>query len=146
MEKETGTRMKFRFSLKTLFVLITLIGVWLGWRKYVEAESASVLRAYHSVMTLLEAGDFNQAYLLMTDDYRASHSFQEFEVEFSQYSRPGNPPHNPNASVNSLFLFEAEVYWCEAPGFLDLLSGPSYKFRREHGEWRFTGDSQWYYD
>jgi hypothetical protein len=140
--------MKLRFSLKTLFLIVTLVGVWLGWRKYVEVESASVLRAYHSVMTLLEAGNFNQAYLLMTDGYRASHSLQEFEVEFSQHSIPGNPLHNPNASVHSLFLVngKAVVYENEQPGFFDLLSGLCYEFRKENGEWRFTGESQQYLD
>jgi hypothetical protein len=138
--------MKLRFSLKSLLVFVTLVGVWLGWRTYVARESVVVLRTYHQLMSLLEAGDFDQAYPLTTDKYRAEHSLEEFSREFSHHSIPGNQPHDPNASVNSLFLFEAEIYEHAAPGFLDLLSGKCFVFRRERGEWRFTGKVNQYLD
>jgi hypothetical protein len=138
--------MKLRFPLKTLVVIIVLFGLWLGWRKYVEVESASVLRAYHAWMALLEKGNYGAAYLMLTQDYRDSHSLESFTAEFSRYSDPGNPPHDPRASVNSLFRSTAEVYEHEAPDFFELLNGQCYSFRKENGQWRFTGRVATYLD
>jgi hypothetical protein len=138
--------MKLRFSLKTLFVLITLVALWLGWRRHVEIESAAVLRAYHAYQRALETGALEEAYSMMTEEYRSRHSLEKFTRNYGHHAGPGNVPHDPNASVSSLSRGRAWVYESEAPGFLELMSGKCYEFRKERGQWRFTGEVEQYYD
>ena len=116
-----------------------------GWTAYRRAEEESLLRAHSGLMRLLVAGDFEQAYHLTTDEYRAAHTAGEFRSTFRHHE--GDTRYSPNSpTVLSLGFFSAEVYAYEVPGFFEFLNGPSFFYRKERGQWRFTGEGAHYLD
>jgi hypothetical protein len=137
--------MKFRFTLKKLFYVMTLVAIWLGWRHYVEVESADSLRAYHEVRTLMDEGRFGECYFkMMSEEYRAAHSQREFRKQFAPYqASKGSSGHDPNASVRSLRFSSASIYERASPGFFELLSGQCWGFRKKDGKWWFTGGNKY---
>ena len=117
----------------------------IGWTAYRRVEEESLLRAHSGLMRLLVAGDFEQAYRLTTDEYRAAHTVGEFQSTFRHY-KEDKPCLTQSPTVLSLGFFSAEVYAYEAPGILELLNGPSFFYRKERGQWRFTGETAHYLD
>ena len=110
----------------------------IGWTAYRRAGEESLLRAHTGLMTLLVAGDFERAYQLTTDEYRANHTVEEFRFIFRDYERDKfHLQRSP--TVLSFGLFSAEVFADEVPGAFEFLNGPSFSYRRERGQWRFTG-------
>lgn len=96
-------------------------------------------------MTLLVAGDFAQAYGLTTNEYRMSHTAEEFQSTFGHFK--GDSLYSPRSPTVISFGFNsAEVYAYDDPGLFELLNGPSFFYRKEQGQWRFTGEQSNYLD
>ncbi len=96
-------------------------------------------------MTLFVAGDFQQAYRVTTNEYRASHTAEEFQSTFSHFK--GDLLYlSSSPTVISFGFNSAEVYAHEDSGFFELLNGPSFFYRKEQGQWRFTGEQSHYLD
>ena len=134
------------FSRGHLFVC-TAAGVALlcfGWTAYRRAEEQSLLRTHSGLMALLVAGDYERAYRLTTDEYRAAHTVGEFQSVFRHYE--GENYLTRSSTVLSLGLGSAEVYADEVRSLVEFLDGPSFFYRKERGQWRFTGEVAHYMD
>lgn len=135
------------FSRGHLFVC-TVAGVALlcfGWTAYRRAEEQSVLRTHSGLLALLVAGDYERAYRLTTDEYRAAHTVGEFQARFRHYE--GEKHYlKRSPTVLSLGLRSAEVYADEVRSLIEFLNGPSFFYRKERGQWRFTGEVAHYMD
>lgn len=119
----------------------------LGWTAYRRAEEESLLRTHSGLMRLLVAGDFEQAYRLTTDEYQSEHTVGEFQSDFRHYQGNNSVPHVSHSStVLSLGPFSAEVYTGEVRSLFEFLNGPSFFYRKERGQWRFTGETALYLD
>ena len=46
----------FRFSLRTMFVVVTIFGVWLGWQLKIVRERKAILR---EILQSTDVGDFS---------------------------------------------------------------------------------------
>jgi hypothetical protein len=96
-------------------------------------------------MTLLVEGESEKAYRLTTNDYRANHTLQDFQTKFADIKGDklflAKDPSILSCSLNS-----AEIYAWHEPGFFELLNGPSFFYRKEEGQWRFTGETKLYLD
>ena len=119
----------------------TVAGVALlciGWTAYRRVEEESLLRTHSGLMALLVAGDYERAYRLTTDEYRAAHTVGEFQSIFRDYE--GDKSYlTQSPTVLSLGFFSAEVYAYEVRSLFEFLNGPSFFYRRERGRWRLTG-------
>ena len=126
----------------------TVAGVALlciGWTAYRRVEEESLLRTHSGLMALLVAGDYERAYRLTTDEYRAAHTVGEFQSIFRDYE--GDKSYlTQSPTVLSLGFFSAEVYAYEVRSLFEFLNGPSFFYRKERGHWRFTGRAAHYLD
>jgi hypothetical protein len=111
-----------------------------------EVQKKNVLRAHLRLMELLVAGNNEEAYGLTTSDYRAAHSLREFQEDFA-YIKNDNLYMTKEPTILSCYFGSAEIFaWPHGGGWLEFFNGPSFYYRKEKGEWRFTGETSHYLD
>jgi hypothetical protein len=111
-----------------------------------EFEKKAVLKTHFRVMELLVAGNGEEAYKLTTNDYRADHSLGQFQEDFA-YLKNDKLYLAKEPTILSCFAGSAEIFaWGHTGGMFDFLNGPSFYYRKERGEWRFTGEGNHYLD
>ena len=97
-------------------------------------------------MELLVAGDSEQAYRLTTNEYQASKSLRQFQEDF-RHIKGDNLYLTKEPVILSCYAGYAEIFaWQHTGGLFDFLNGPSFYYRKEGGEWRFTGEGSHYLD
>jgi hypothetical protein len=111
-----------------------------------EFDKKAVLKTHFLVMELLVAGKSEEAYGLTTNDYRATHSLREFHDDFAHVKN--DPLYlTKTPTILSCSFGSAEIFaWPHTGGMFEFLNGPSFYYRKENGEWRFTGDGSHYLD
>ena len=79
----TPNRRWFRFSLRTLFVLIAIFGCWLGWQAHIVRERRELLQLVES-----QASDtFDPHYAIITNDDGTMSGIEGGEDESPWYWR-----------------------------------------------------------
>jgi len=113
---------------------------------YGTLEQKHVLQTHFLLMKFLAAGDGERAYSLTTSDYRANHTLQEFQTEFVYYKGQSISDVKDPLVLSCCSFGTAEIYAWESPGMFEFLNGPSFHYRKENGQWRFTGETNHYLD
>ena len=133
---------------REIWVICVVAVVALATSCYVrrEFDKKAVLKTHFRVMELLVAGNSEEAYQLTTTQYRASHSLREFQEEFRDLK--GDKLYlTKDPLVLSCSFGAAEIFaYPHTGGMFDFLNGPSFYYRKENGEWRFTGEGSTYLD
>ena len=111
-----------------------------------EFDKKAVLKTHFRVMELLVAGKSEEAYGLTTNDYRATHSLREFQEDFADLKND-KLYLTKEPTIISCSFGSAEIFaWPHGGGMFEFLNGPSFYYRKENGEWRFTGEGDHYLD
>jgi hypothetical protein len=137
-----GTKKRHIWVLAAVAVVALLSGCLV----HREFEKRDALAAHFRLMQLLVQGDTEKAYRLTTNDYRATHSLQEFREDFADLK--GDQLYLTSApTILSCSLGAAEIFaYPHTGGMFDFLNGPSFHYRKEAGEWKFTGETDQYLD
>lgn len=137
------TRYSRRVWVSLAIVLVALISSCYVHREF---EKRDVLKTHLRLMELLVAGKTEEAFQLTTSDYRAANSLSGFQAEFAHVK--GDKLYlTKEARVLSCYAGSAEIFaWPHTGGMFDFLNGPSFYYRKENGEWRFTGEGSHYLD
>ena len=126
--------------------IVALAALISGCYVHREFEKRTVLKTHFRVMELLVAGNSEEAYQLTTSEYRSAHSLRQFQEEFA-HVRNDNLYLTKEPVILSCYAGSAEIFaWPHTGGMFDFLNGPSFYYRKENGEWRFTGDGSHYLD
>ena len=134
---------RWRIWLVCIVATVALLSSCLVHREF---EKKAVLRTHFRLMELLVAGDIEQAYRLTTSDYQAANSLRQFQEDF-RYVNGDNLYLTKEPVILSCYLGSAEIFaWPHTGGLFDFLNGPSFHYRKEKGEWRFTGETSQYLD
>ena len=111
-----------------------------------EFEKKAVLKTHFRVMELLVSGRTEEAYGLTTSDYRSTHSLREFQEDFANL-KDDKLYLTKQPIILSCSFGSAEIFaYPHTGGMFDFLNGPSLFYRKENGEWRFTGEGNHYLD
>jgi len=94
------------------------------------------------LLALLEAREFDRAYELTTDEYRATHTLDEFRSDFNGFEEDFEDPLNAPVSFHG--FNSAEVFAYQSHGFM--YSGPTFVYRLGWRGWQFTGIYHFYFD
>jgi hypothetical protein len=116
---------EFRFSLRTLFVAMTLIAVlivfWL--------HKPAVVVSYEKFVEEIKAKRFPEAYQMLTPAYQRQQSYANFVKHYSRWGPPREPI-STNYTAKDL-----GVVCCHVPGDPDKPS-TNYHWKRIDGTWR----------
>lgn len=115
-----------------------------GVSLYRRDAKRALLDVHASVTSMLLGGDTVGAYAFTTEDYRASHSLEEFRSAFGHLSGKSSFLRDPPC-VLDLGFDSAAVGNCSNPEDT-MYSGPALFYRKEHGRWLLTGEQAWYVD
>lgn len=129
------------FRLWILFSVVLLTTTWYINRHY---EEKALLQIHINLMKFLDEDNFAEAYKLTTEEYRSTHTVKEFQQEISRVMT-GVSYSSRKPEVLSLGFKNAEVSVDEMP-FSEFTNGQSLFYRKEHGKWCFTGETQIYLD
>jgi hypothetical protein len=143
-EKKRGPR----FSVRQRVWLFSILGVVLlvgGFVIYREIEKRSVLKTHSQLMALLVEGKNEEAYRLTTRDYQTRHSLQEFAADLADLKND-RLYLTPEPTILSCYFGSAEIFAWRHEGMFEFLNGPSFYYRKEDGQWRFTGETSHYLD
>ena len=137
-----GLKKRQVWVLATVAVVALLSGCYV----HREFEKRDALAAHFRLMQLLVQGDTEQAYGLTTNDYRATHSLREFAEDFADLK--GDQLYlTSTPTILSCSLGAAEIFaYPHTGGMFDFLNGPSFHYRKEAGQWKFTGETDQYLD
>ena len=125
---------------------IVLVVLFASCYVHREFEKRDVLKTHLRVMELLVAGKTEDAYQLTTSAYRAANSLSQFQEEFA-YLKGDKLYLTKEATILSCYAGSAEIFaWPHTGGMFAFLNGPSFYYRKENGEWRFTGEGSHYLD
>jgi hypothetical protein len=97
-------------------------------------------------MKCLAAGHSEHAYTLTTSDYRANHTLQEFTMSFAYIKGQSVGDVKEPFVISCCAFGRAEIHAWEDPGWFQFLNGPSFYYRKENGQWRFTGETDYSMD
>jgi hypothetical protein len=133
---------------REIWVICVVAFVALASSCYVrrEFDKKAVLKTHFQVMELLVAGKSEEAYGLTTNNYRSTHSLSEFQKDFADLK--GDKLYlTKEPIVLSCYLGSAEIFaYPHTGGMFDFLNGPSFYYRKENGQWRFTAEGNHYLD
>lgn len=129
-----------------LIYVVVLVALLSGCYVHREVQKRNVLRTHFRVMELLVAGDAEQAYQLTTNKYRAENSLKQFQEDFA-HLKGDNLYLTKEPTIISCSFGSAEIFaWPHGGGMFEFFNGPSFYYRKENGEWRFTGEGSHYLD
>jgi hypothetical protein len=128
------------------FAAVAVVALLSGCFVHREFERRDALAAHSRLMRLLVQGDTEKAYGLTTNDYRATHSLQEFQGDFADLK--GDQLYLTSApTILSCWVGAAEIFaYPHTGGMFEFLNGPSFHYRKEAGQWKFTGETDQYLD
>lgn len=84
---------RLRFSLKALLVLVTLVGLWLGWKTARERRAAEMVARHHSMLDLIEN---NMATAPTGTSFRFSPAQRQRTAAFRKRTRPNQAEQRQN--------------------------------------------------
>jgi hypothetical protein len=123
--KSPTRRRRLRFSLRTLFVVMTLIAIAIVfWPK-----TPSVTDAYEAFAKAIENKQFQDAYQMLTPDYQKRYAYADF---LGLYSACG-PPDDPIAQVQT--FKKLAVIECHAKGYAADIRSARYVWKLIDGKW-----------
>jgi hypothetical protein len=93
---------------------------------------------------------YQDAYLLMSPDYRQTHTIREFQQGPELLGDVFTGLNTIGCDLDdesSISIFGNRATICPEPTPLfDWYAGPTYDWKRIEGEWYFTGESEWSVD
>ena len=127
--------MKNRLKILFVFVVVCLAAVLAAKSIYFNADKREVLRIYTIIDGAEYWGDYTNAYALMTEHYKANHSY----TNFSDYCHTMGVIESPTIIMN-WSKTTAQV----RPAYL--CGGAVLQFLKTDAGWRCDGITDWWYD
>jgi hypothetical protein len=137
-----------RRAIRKLALSIVLLGfgLWAGvwlWYRPSAADRQAIESRYLLWHTALAEKRYPDAYALMSQSYRDSHSLTDFAEHFEIWGKPSlRLERGYSLRVHGSY---ARLYPYESRGF-NLWCGPDYQWVKNEGGWFLTGEFTYYVD
>ena len=132
--QEKPRRSRLRFSLRGLLVLLTITAIGLACVSNLKWQRSAIRNRYQSYQKALENEAFEDAYRIMSPDYRKSHSLTNFTLKWGYGAWPTFPTLSQNPSIR---VYWNRAYWFPVEAsFIEWRGGLEFQF--VDGEWYMT--------
>ena len=140
-ETSNPRRHRFSYSLRTLFVVVTVGCLWLAWSEYVAREQSRLLERYIVFAEAIDAGRYPDAYAIMSVEFRQRNSLSDFKKDFP---RGTAKELDPDSFATVSVLGTGSVF----NGYVSdrLFVGTEYEWKQIRGQWYYTGHNRTFYD
>jgi hypothetical protein len=128
---------QYTFTLRTVLVSLTCFVILLSVFGNQRFRHRALKTRFSNFYRLIRQQEYGDAFQLMSQEYRTSHSVKEFASDASIWldDLPMRYAHIP------LFRRTASVFQSDPP-VLDIYSGPIHYWEFDDGNWYFTGSTE----